>query len=299
VSTRITATSATSAALANLQGQYSRLTRLQEQLTSGKVVNRPSDNPTGAIAALQLHGEIRTTEQYSANADDGLSWLGMADSALADVTSIVQRVRVLTVQGASTGSLDASGRAAIATELAGLRDALVGQANTTYLGRPIFGGTTSGSVAFAKDPVTGAVGYVGDTGSVTRRVGQSSTLRVDVSGTDAFGTGTSSLFAVIDRVRDHLTNAPGAVAGDLAAIDTAFGAVKRSASDVGARYARAETVRQSADDAVLSLRSILSGVEDVDLPKTIMENSMQQAAYQAALSSTAKILQPSLMDFLR
>lgn len=294
MSTRITATSATATSLANLQGQYARLTKLQEQLTSGKVISRPSDSPTGTIAALSLRGEIRTTDQYSANADDGLSWLGTADSALKTVTDLVQRVRALTVQGASTGNIGADARAAISTELAGLRASLVGEANSTYLGRPIFGGTTGGGVAFAADG-----SYVGDAGQVTRRVGKEATVRVDVGGAETFGTGSGSLFAVIDQIRDHLANDPGAVAGDLSAIDAAFAKVKLSVSDVGARYSRVETARQTADDRVLSLKSTLSGVEDIDLPKTIMEQTMQQTAYQASLSATAKILQPSLLDFLR
>jgi flagellar hook-associated protein 3 FlgL len=294
MSTRITATSATATSLANLQGQYARLSRLQEQLTSGKVISRPSDSPTGTIAALSLRGEIRTTDQYSANADDGLAWLGTADTALKTVTDLVQRVRALTVQGASTGNTGPEARAAISTELAGLRASLVGEANSTYLGRPVFGGTTGGGVAFATDG-----SYVGDSGQVTRRIGQQATVRVDVGGAETFGTGSSSLFAVIDQIRDHLANDPGAVAGDLSAIDTAFARVKLSVSDVGARYARVETARQTADDRVLSLKSTLSGVEDIDLPKTILEQSMQQTAYQASLSATAKILQPSLLDFLR
>ena len=294
VSLRITSTSATASSLANLQGQFGRLVKLQEQLTSGKVVSRPSDSPTATIISLDLRSEIRATEQYSANADNGLAWLGLADSALKSVTDIVQRVRALTVQGASTGNMGAEGRAAIATELAGLREALIGESNTTYLDRPIFGGTTSGGRAFAADG-----SYVGDSGQVARRIGTTATVRADVSGTLTFGTGATSLFAVIDQVRDHLLNNPGAVAGDLDAIDAAFSGVKQSASDVGARYTRAEGARQSANDRVLSLRSTLSGVEDIDLPKTILEQSMQQTAYQAALSITAKVLQPSLLDFLR
>lgn len=294
VSLRITSTSATATSLANLQGQFGRLVKLQEQLTSGKVVNRPSDSPTGTIISLDLRSEIRVTEQYGANADDGLAWLGLADSSLSSVTDIVQRVRALTVQGGSTGNTGAEGRLAIATELAGLRDALIGEANTTYLDRPIFGGTTSAERAFAADG-----SYVGDAGQVSRRIGRTATVRVDVSGTDTFGTGPGSLFAVIDQVRSDLLTNPSAVAGDLDAIDAAFSRVKQAASDVGARYSRTEGARQGADNRVLSLRSTLSGVEDVDLPKAILEQSMQQTAYQAALAITAKVLQPSLLDFLR
>ncbi|HET8616182.1 MAG TPA: flagellar hook-associated protein FlgL [Actinomycetales bacterium] len=290
--------------LANLQANLGRVSQLQEQMTSGKVINRPSDSPTGTISALDLKAQIKATEQYSRNADDAVSWLGAQDTTLGSINDVLQRVRSLTLTGISTGNSDVDARKAIATEIASLRDSVLGMANTTYLGRPIFGGTTSGSQAFAVDtsdpsatpsPVT----YVGDGGQVDRRVNANATVRVDSSGTAVFGPDGASLFTVLDRIAKNVLDDPAALQADLGALDTATMAVRTARTDVGSRYGQAEAARQTADDRVLTLRATLSGVEDIDLPHTIMDLQMQQMAYQTALGATAKALQPSLLDFLR
>jgi flagellar hook-associated protein 3 FlgL len=267
-------------------------------MTSGKVINRPSDSPTGTVSALGLRGEIRTTEQYSRNANDAVSWLGTQDTTLTSINDVLQRVRVLTLQGSNDGALGPAARQALATEVISLRETLRGQANTTYLGRPIFGGTTNNSQAFVADP-TGKIIYQGDGGEVVRRVGADATVRVDTGGLDVFGPNGSSAFDVLDQIADHLVNDPSALSADLGALDDATLRVRTALTEIGSRYNRAEAARQAADDRVLTLRATLSGVEDIDLPHTIMDLQMQQMAYQTALGATAKALQPSLLDFLR
>jgi flagellar hook-associated protein 3 FlgL len=305
---RVTQHTIATSSLANLQANLGRVSQLQEQMTSGKVINRPSDSPTGTISALDLRAQIKGAEQHSRNADDGLAWLTTADTTLSSVNAVLQRVRVLTLQGLNTGATGPDARAALASEVSSLRDSVLGLANTTYLGRPIFGGTTGGSTAFGDapappppaPPVTPRpVVYTGDTGEVTRRIGTNAVVRVDTNGTAVFGSGATSVFAILDNISDHLTGDPAALQADLGTLDTATMNVRVALTDVGSRYNRAEAARQSADERVLTLRATLSGVEDIDLPHTIMDLQMQQMAYQTALGATAKALQPSLLDFLR
>jgi flagellar hook-associated protein 3 FlgL len=294
---RVTQHSIATSSLANLQANLGRLSQLQEQMTSGKVINRPSDSPTGTISALDLRAQIKASEQHSRNAYDGVSWLATQDSALSAVNTALQRVRELTLQGASTGSNDATSRGAMAAEVSSLKEAVLGLANTSYLGRPVFGGTTSGPVAFASDG-----SYVGDDGSVIRRIGPNSTVRVDTSGKEVFGVdapGSTSVFSLLDKVASDLTSNTAGLSDDLGALDAAMQQVRTSLAGVGSRYSRAETAGTTAEDLGLSLRATLSGVEDIDLPHTIMDVQMQQMAYQTALSATATAIQPSLMDFLR
>jgi flagellar hook-associated protein 3 FlgL len=294
---RVTQHTIAASSLANLQANLGRVSQLQEQMTSGKLVNRPSDSPTAAISSLDLRGQIKGAEQNSRNADDGVSWLSSQDTALSSVNDALQRVRDLTLQGSSTGSNDLTSRQALAAEVSSLKEAILGLANTTYLGRPVFGGTTAGPVAFAPDG-----SYVGDDGQVTRRISPGATVRVDTPGKDVFGVDSptsTSVFSLLDKVATDLTSNTDGLADDLTSLDTAMQNVRTSLTGVGARYSRAEVAGQTADDLVLSLRSTLSGVEDIDLPSTIMDLQMQQLAYQTALSATAKAIQPSLMDFLR
>jgi flagellar hook-associated protein 3 FlgL len=280
--------------LENLQGNLTKLGKLQEQLSSGKQISRPSDSPTGTVAALQFRGQLRQSEQYARNADDGLGWLGTIDTTLTNSLGSVNRARELTLNGMNTGAASQSARDALATEIDGLRESLVSMSNTTYLGRPVFGGTTNGSVAYQPDGT-----FVGDTNGVERTVGDNTSLRVDLSGPDVFGTGDDQLFAILTSISDNLRNNPAAVTADLGRLDGAMKNMQSQLADVGARYSRVEQARQAADDRKLTLTANLSEVESIDLPKTVMDLQMQEVAYQAALGATSRVIQPTLMDFLR
>jgi flagellar hook-associated protein 3 FlgL len=292
---RVTESSIHTAVLANLQRSIQKGQKIQEQLSSGKQINRPSDSPTGTVTAMQLRGDVRVSQQYSRNADDGMGWLNTIDSTLTNTSTLVNRVRDLTVQGLSSGSNDAQSNQALAVEVDQIKQSLIGYSNTQYLGRPIFGGTTTGETAY---DATGA--YVGDAGQTTRTVGQNSKVRVDATGPEAFGTGDTQLFTVLQGISDSIRSGDSdALNANLKKLDTASDLMKNTLSDVGARYNRIDQMKQSAQDRLLSVTSQLSDVEDVDLPKTIMDMQLQQTAYQAALAASAKVIQPSLIDYLR
>jgi flagellar hook-associated protein 3 FlgL len=281
--------------LSGLQNSLSRLGDIQQQLSSGKQISRASDSPTGTVSAMQFRGDIAKLKQYSRNADDGLGWLGTADTTLTGALDQVNRVRELVLQGMSTGAAGSpDAREALATEVAGLRTSLIGLANTQYLDRPIFGGTTTGSAAF-----DAAGSYVGDSGSISRTVSDNTKVRVDTDAAATFGTGSGQLFTVLGKIVSDLRTSPSSLGGDLTQLDAARGSIQSSLSSVGARYNQLTQMRQAADDRVLDLSSQLSEVEDIDLPKTLTDLQLQQTAYQAALAAGAKVVQPSLVDFLR
>ena len=292
---RVTQQSISRSSLANIQASLNRSAKLQEQMTSGKVLNRPSDSPTGTVTSLSLRSQISAQEQYAANAQDGSAWLTAQDTALQSFHSTLQRVRELTVQAANTGSMDSGARDAIAEEMTTLRGTLTGLANTTYLGRPVFGGTTAGGAAFDSDTYS----YVGNSGDVTRRIDDRTRVSVGADGSVIFGDGAGSVFAFLDGLADNVRNNPSALSSDLTALDGRMGTVLNALTDVGVRTNQVEQARTAATDKALDLRSTLSGVEDIDLPSVIIDMQLQESTYQAALSATAKVIQPTLMDFLR
>jgi flagellar hook-associated protein 3 FlgL len=269
IPSRVTESSLTTKALSDLQRTAARGQQIQRQISSGKMISRPSDSPTGTVTSLQLRGEVRATQQYSRNADDGLGWLGTIQDKLGDSSTQILRVRDLTVQALNSTESDQGARDALAVEITNIRDSLIGEANTKYMGRPVFGGTTAGDVAYDTSG-----NYKGDAGQTTRTVGPNSKVRIETNGPEAFGDGPTNL-------------------------DTAHDLLKSTLSDVGARYNRVTQMKQSAEDHLLSVSSQLSDIEDVDLPKAIMDLQIQQTSYQAALAATAKVIQPSLIDFLR
>ncbi|WP_196470276.1 MULTISPECIES: flagellar hook-associated protein FlgL [Planomonospora] len=292
---RVTESSISTRVLNNLQGNISRLGDIQQRLSGGKQLSRPSDSPTGTTSALSLRSDIRTQEQYTRNTDDGLGWLGTIDTALTSANSQVNRARELVLQGMSSGAGGSVGaRTALATEIENIRDSLIGIANTTYLGRPVFGGAASGSVAYEKDGT-----YNGQGGEVLRTIGDNTKIPVNSDGKKVFGDGDDQLFKVLSDIADNLRNDPSALGDDLTRLDTNIKSMQTEVADVGARYNRVTQMRDTADSRILSLKTQLSDIEDIDLPKTITELTLQQTAYQAALAATAKVVQPSLVDFLK
>jgi flagellar hook-associated protein 3 FlgL len=295
ISGRVTESSIHTRVLANLQRNIAKGEKIQEQLSSGKQINRPSDSPTGTVSSMQLRGESRANQQYSRNADDGLGWLGTLDETLSTSSTLMNRARDLTVKGLNQGGNDEQSNAALAAEIDQIRESLIGYANTKYMDRPVFGGTTAGASAYDSDGT-----YVGDDGQLTRTVGANSKVRVGATGPEAFGSGDTQLFSVLKGISDSIRAGDTTATRDnLTKLDSASNTLKTTLSEVGARYNRIEQMKQSAQDRLLTVTSQLSDVEDVDLPKTIMEMQLQQTSYQAALAASAKVIQPSLIDFLR
>ena len=292
-------------ALNSLQGLNNTLAavnKLQNQLTSGKTISTPSDDPTGTNTSMITRQGVAGNAQQARNISDGHTFLDATDSALQNMLDQVRRVRDLAVQALNTGSSSAASNQAIATEVSGVRDSLIGQANQVVQGRPLFGGVTTGSQAYQPDGT-----YVGIGGAngvavqpVNRRVSDVESIRVDITGPEAFGDPASKkdLFSVVANIASHVGDST-ALSSDLSDLDKVINGMTTAAADIGTRSARMDTAASQNSSGALSLQAKLSATEDVDLPKTIMELQMQQTGYQAALSVTAKSLQPTLVDFLR
>ena len=277
----------------NLQAAVERLSSLQEQLSSGKAVQRPSDAPASAVAALRYRADIRRAEQLKRNADDAQGWLDTTDRALTSGLGVLNRARELALQGGN-GSMGVADRAAIAEEVDGLRQSLLAIADTTYLGRPVFGGTAATNRAY-----DGSGAYLGDAGTVDRVVAPNVTVQTNLTGPEAFGPSGADAFAVLAELADHLRNDPSQLQADITAIDGAFRRMTDAVAGVGARAKQVDDLRTRVEDGIVQSTNGLAEVESVDLPATIIELQLQEVAYQAALGATARVIQPSLLDFLR
>jgi flagellar hook-associated protein 3 FlgL len=290
---RVTHNTIAANVLANLQGNINRIGETQQRLSSGKQISKPSDSPAGTISVMQLRSEIAANRQYARNADDGLGWLSATDSALQEASMQVTRSRGLVLQGMSGGTGQES-REALAAELRQISESIRGVANTTYIDRPVFGGTTNEPMAYP-----GGTTFNGDGGAIIRTVGANTKVAINVDGETIFGEGATSIFAALDEIATKLEDGVAVSAADLARLDTTSIGIRNGLSTVGARTNQLERMRQAADDAVLNISTTLSDVEDIDLPQTITELQLQQTAYQAALAAGARVVQPSLIDFLR
>jgi flagellar hook-associated protein 3 FlgL len=279
--------------LTNLQRNIESLNKLQDRISSMKQLRRPSDSPVATVSALHYRSDLGRNEQLTRNIDDGLTWLNLADSSLAAVINQVHRVRDLAIQGRNA-TADAGAREAYAMEIDRIRDSIIGIANTKNLDRPIFGGNTAGGVAY-----DAGGNYLGTSGTVDRTVAPGVRVQVNVNGDEVFGPAGNDLFRTLSEISHSLRMDPTQLGNDVANLDARISTIQTSQASIGARARRLETMKDRNDTDGITLKQSLAQVEDADLAQVTLELQMQEVAYQAALSTTARVIQPSLVDFLR
>jgi flagellar hook-associated protein 3 FlgL len=296
---RITNSMVVQTTLRDLSAGLGRLQESQGRLTSGRRLEKPSDDPAALGEAMTLRAELRRADQRARSLSDAQGWLDTADQALQMVNDGLNLVSDLVVQAGNVGTSTPESRAALANEIEGVRAELLGVANTRYVDRPIFNGTAAPVGAY--DLTTGA--YLGDSGVVHRETAPGTVAPVNLTGPQVFGDPSApagDLFAVLDRLADAVR------AGDSAAtqtewsnLDAGLARVHAGQVEIGARARTLEANQAKAVDDQLRLKTQLSAVEDVDFAATLIDVKAQEAAYQGALAAAAKILPPSLLDFLR
>jgi flagellar hook-associated protein 3 FlgL len=279
---------------ATMRGLDTTLTRaqhLQNQLSSGKQVSKPSDDPAATVSSMKLRSQLRADEQYLRNIDDARGRLSLADDSLVSLSGQIRRANELMVS-ARDAAISPDSRAAIGAELAEIRKSVIDTYNARWIDRPVFGGTVAGSEAI--DATTGT--YVGNDQQIIARVSRDVTMRIDVKGTDA---GADALPDLLARAAENVVNDIDAVAGDQDDLSAVLSKVLKTLGDIGARAAQLETSEQAVDSERLDFTGRISENEDVDLPLAIMNLQSAQIAYQASLGAAAKVMQTSLLDFLR
>jgi flagellar hook-associated protein 3 FlgL len=291
---RVTVGASSYGSLANLQSAAARLANLQNQLSSGQQITKLSDDPTGAVRALQLRGDLKRSAQYARNAGDALGFMTAADAAYQQATKIVQNVRTLVVQGLNTGTSDPTSSAALAAQVDALRSSLISTANASYNGRPVFGGTTAGSVAYDSSG-----NYVGDTGSVTRSVAPNTTVTVNQNGPQAFGAPGSDLFTLLGNISTALRTNPSSLSPTLGQLDGALDRLGAAQATEGATYQQVQAASTQLGTTDVALKTELSSVQDIDLAQLAVQVTTASTTYQAALQTTANIRQLSLLQFLQ
>lgn len=297
---RITTQMTASMTLNDLQQSLNRLDTTQQQLSSGKKINQPSDDPYGTSQAMSLNGQLSSLNDYTNNITDGTAWTQQATTSLGDIDSMVQRVRELVVQ-ASNGTYTQSDLNASASEVNQLIDAIKQEANASYNGQYIFSGTSTGTAPYQ----TGSTDtYQGGTGSVNRLIGPNTTLSVSTNISTLLGNGQASGDGgLLDTLRtiasDMQSGNTGAIGGaDLKNLDSNFGTLTQMEANVGAMTNRLTLASTRIQQLQNSDTAALSNVQDADMATVAINFSTEQAAYSAALKAGANIVQSSLLDFL-
>lgn len=298
---RITSEVMVGRSLERLQSRLRTYERTQSELATGHRILKPSDDPAGARRASTLNGAIKANEQHQKSTSDAKAWLDIADGQLQTAMQRLNRARDLTVRGAT--DLGATEREALAKEIDGIRDELEGIANTRHKGRPLFGGHGAGP-AVARDPDSGVWQFDPPHDpdqpfdAVTRRISDSETIRVNTTAAEWLGAGDDNLLAQLDELAAALRSGEP-ISERIGGLDAAADRLGDQLATIGAATNRVTSAEARAKDLVLTLRTELSEVRDVDIAEGIMELQVQQVAYEATLAALGQALPPSLVAFLR
>lgn len=303
---RVTNSTLTQNFLGNLSNNLGNMSKYQNQLSSGKEVFRPSDNPMLISKIMALRNNVMQNAQYKLNISDSIGWIETQDTTLNNLTGALQRMRELVVYGAN-GSLSSTDRSAIKDEMAMQIRELNDILNTNFDGRYIFGGQDTMEMPFSVDE-DNLLKYESVEGkNIFREISQGVLVNLITDGSRIVKLNDSSstqnhdlgmlLKNIVNATADSDTNA---LSGELLKdIDLHIDNILGVRSSIGAMYNRLHAAKSRNEGENINLRMLLSEREDIDLAEKYMEYTVMSTVYQASLSAGAKILQPSLLDYLR
>jgi flagellar hook-associated protein 3 FlgL len=294
---RITQQMMVDSMLRNVEQNQARTEDLQNQITSGSRIFKPSDDPVGVARAISLQDSLGQTQQYLRNIDQATSWLNTTDSSLQAVSDSISRARELAVQAAND-SLNSSDRVAIQSEITQIQQHVLDLAHSKYGAYFIFAGSASGQPGYvqAADSSLNPAAYQGNRGQVQREIAPGTTISVS---TDAQAT-FDPMFSALTTLQTGLTSGSTAtIRSSMDGFDRALDALNTSRSQVGAKTNRMDVLKSRQDSISVDLTGLLSSVKDVDMAQAITNYSMAQNVYQASLKAGAQSIQPSLLDYLK
>lgn len=337
---RVTNSMLVSNFLSDMNNNMENMKTIQQQMTSGKEVQKPSDDPFKAARVMQLNTDINSNTQYNNNIKDTSNWLSTSDTALGQINSVLQRVNELIVSSGNA-SYGPDEKKSIKDEINQNIGQLSQILNTNFDGKYIFGGTrgTTKPVDSQKDPATGnsIISYYNkngglidpkstDTndinqmnmikGSLSVEISQGVTMDYNVSAGDVLqftneNGQASNLMDALKKITNHLDgnnddgtasdpNAYSKLTGsDMQNMKDAMTNLLKIRSEVGAKQNRMDSAQTKNESENTNLTQILSQTEDIDIAQKTMDYATMQNVYMASLQTSAKIIQPSLMDYLK
>jgi flagellar hook-associated protein 3 FlgL len=300
MTTRVTLETIINSTIFNVQRSTSNLSKLQEQISTGKKVNRPSDAPASARKILNLRSEKFRLDQYASNVQTGIQSLNFNSSTLQNTANTLQRIQELTMQGINA-TTDQNGRNAIASEINQLLESILQDANSTRSGRYIFAGTATKTTPFeatrnSKGEIS-AVTYKGNREKIEYPVGPGTTVQVNQTGNEIFIG--NKLFSSIINIRDGFASGSAVSAqNELDNLNNAHNNVLNSIAKAGGVANTLELTGNRITDIKLSINEILATTESADLAELVLKLTEQENIFQASLASGSVLLRTSILDYL-
>jgi flagellar hook-associated protein 3 FlgL len=294
---RVTQSMLASNSLRHLSDSYLKMGKYQDQLSTGKKITKPSDDPVVAMKGIFYRSDLVGVQQYKRNLSELHLWMDNSEAGMDQANSALQRIRELMLQG-KNGTLSPDDRKAIAVEIGQLKQDLVQTANTKVAGKYIFHGNDVTNPPVKQEEPTLVADNLTDStiNSYNVEVSNGVLLKANVDPSKVF---SQKLFKTVGDIQDAIVNNTSGLDGLLSDLDGVTASITAERSELGARSNRIDMVENRIDQQEVISTKVLSDNEDVDIEKVIMDMTTQESVHRAALSVGSRIIQPSLMDFLR
>ena len=280
--------------LSNLQQTKQDMADAELQVTSGKKVNKPSDDPSAAADIVQISGEQAANDQFTKSISAANAKLNAADTALSGVQTMINRIVQLGELGISSGSNSQS----YVQELQGLRDQMISVANTADQGRYIFGGTMTTTPPYAKQPDSSVI-YQGNNMTGTLQIGPNATVETQIPGSQIF-SGSVDIFSTMSQLISAMQSGnSNAIATQVAQLQQFSDTVSTAQSRIGGDLNVASAASNNLTAQGLAQATELNNVQSADMAQAITKLTLSQTNLQATLAVGARIAQVSLLDYLK
>lgn len=292
---RVTQGMLTNNMMRNLMNSQNKFDKYMDQLNTGKKISKPSDDPVIAMKGIGYRTQVVEIEQYQRNVGEINNWMDNSDAALDETTKALQRMRELTIK-ASNSTNDKDELASIREEIEQLEEHIIDLANTNVNGKYIFNGSNT------KDRPVNADGNIADfsddSKDVVIEVGNGTKIKANVPPGTVF---TEELFKDIAALKDALKDEDKRADLDesIKALDERINDTIDARADLGARMNRIELVESRLDEQSVLAKKTMSENEDIDFAEAITNLITQESLHRASLAAGSRIIQPSLIDFLR
>jgi flagellar hook-associated protein 3 FlgL len=285
----------------NLASASERVYEKEKVVLSGKILQKPSDNPVDTTNSLLFRTRLSDIEQYQRNITQAQEYLNQTETVLSDLSGVIDNVNIAATAGAS-GSNSTGEQTSLTQQVNYYLEQMLTFANNSSNGVYLLAGTNNDQAPY--QAIRNAAGEIVDVktngtgGDINNRIGENMSIKANINGQDVFEK-DRNLFSTVIKIRDDLRadNAEG-LRGDLMQLSASGENLISTQSLIGSRLNRLSAAEARAEKDAVNFKEYISNIEDADSSKAILDYQMELSALQSSQQAGARLLNQSLLDFL-
>lgn len=323
---RITNASMVRSHLYDTQNNLTNMSKINQQISTGKVINTVSDDPHKAIKIMNINNEIKYTEKYNYNIDETVGWMNTTDGALDNVGNLLGEIKE-TILKVGNGTYSQNEMKSLNEDMNEKIKQLADTLNSTYGGKYLFGGSSvdDAPITVIENP-DGTVKLEFSKDKNGQTIPNTDDLKADISSGINIGynisvgeilnikDGNGNTVNLLDEINNLSTLMNDIANGDeqtaakaketllndtKGKIDTLFDHVVNERTSLGVRVSTAEKIKELNDEDILNIQDVLSKTQDTDVVEKFIELKSAEMIYQASIQVGAKLIQPTILDYIR